>query len=52
MPKLTLVAQKFDAMMNNDQMAFELLQSGVDGFIKAHASNSRSDCAKALASVT
>lgn len=35
MPKLTLDAQKFDAMMNNDQMAFELLQSGVDGFIKA-----------------
>lgn len=35
MPKLTLDAQRFDAMMNNDQMAFELLQSGVDGFIKA-----------------
>ena len=35
MPKLTLDAQRFDAMMNIDQMAFELLQSGVDGFIKA-----------------
>lgn len=35
MPKLTLSQLEFNAMINQDQMAFELLQSGVDGFIKA-----------------
>lgn len=35
MPKLTLSQLDFNAMINQDQMAFELLQSGVDGFIKA-----------------
>ena len=35
--KQNLNQSEFDAMMNQDQMAFELLQSGVDGFIKARA---------------
>ncbi len=35
MDKLNLSHTEFDAMLNKDQMAFELLQSGVDGFIKA-----------------
>ena len=33
--KLNLNQSEFHNMLNQDQMAFELLQSGIDGFIKA-----------------
>jgi transaldolase len=32
---LTMTKEKFDAMHNDNLMAFELLQSGIDGFVKA-----------------
>ncbi len=35
--QLNLNQNEFNAMLNQDQMAFELLQSGIDGFIKARA---------------
>ena len=35
MQRLNVTHAAFDEMLNQDQMAFELLQAGVDGFIKA-----------------